>query len=782
MSGATPGKERLSRAPAPPHPASSRRGGFLRGLSVLELGDGVAGAAAAATLAAFGASVSTVVRRGAPHRRFRPRVTGREGTDASLLSFLLDRDKDIVELAGCSAAGVEELIRGAGAGGPSAPFDLVIADRVLGPVFDAGELAGADEFADWVGGVNPNAWVTISAFGLSGGRRDEFATDLALSAAAGILSSVRDPRSGRPLKLGGCQALLAAGQAGALAACHALDLAGARGRAHLDLSAQEATIAMGPMLTLAPHLLNCTGPGGANRFGAPASLYACSDGMVWISAMEDHQWQGVVSAIGSPAWTQGCETRIERIARLEEIDAGIAAWTSGRSKREVETLLQASGVPANALYSPSEILDSPQLAYRGAITSSQVLDGVEVRSIGQPFTQLPRTEHRTGVPRHRSLRGLRVLEIGHVLALPLAASLLGALGADVTKLEDIKRIDMYRRRGPFIDGVEGNDRAAYFALANHSKDSVTVDAEADPDALTQLLEQTDVVMENVGIRRSNKLGVSASAINQSHPELLAVSSSGFGHQGPHSAYRAYAYNLQTSCGLVYLTGNETGERAEMMLAWGDLISAYALATIVAAWAVGPAGNTGAGVDFAMADLITARFNEFIAAASIDPTSDARFERANDTYPFAPNGVYETTDGWIAISVDGDAQFEHLRTALGDATALHDARFSTSDGRFAARRELDSALAEAIAGRERHELAHSLRAVGIIAEPLLSPEQMLGDSHLTQRGFFPTVNHPEWGRRHLIGIPWRLRGERPIPLRAPPLFEAHTPRDASPLPT
>ena len=782
MSGAAQDNERPWRAPAPEHSASSPREGFLRGLSVLELGDGVAGAAAAATLAAFGASVLTVVRRGAPHRRFRPRVTGRDGTDASLLSLLLDRDKDLLELAGFAATDVEELLRGVGAGGASAPFDLVIADRVVGPVFDGGELAGADEFAAWVRGVNPKAWVTISAFGLSGARRDDLATDLTLAAAAGILSSVRDPRSGRPLKLGGCQALLSAGQAGALAACHALDLANARGRAHLDLSAQEATIAMGPMLTLAPHLLNCTGPGGANRFGAPASLYPCTDGMVWISAMEDHQWQGVVSAMGSPAWTQGCETRTERIARLEEIDASMSAWTSARSKREVETILQASAVPANALYSPSEILDSPQLAYRGAITTEQVLDGVQVRSIGQPFTQVPRLQDRPDAGRGRSLRGLRVLEIGHVLALPLAGSLLGALGASVTKLEDIKRIDMYRRRGPYIDGVEGLDRAAYFALANHSKGSVTTDTEADPDALARLLEQTDVVMENVGIGRSTKLGISASAINKSHPELLAVSSSGFGHEGPHSAYRAYAYNLQTSCGLVYLTRNETGERAELVLAWGDLISAYALATIVAAWTVGPAGNAGAAVDFAMADLITARFNEFIAAASIDPANEAEFDRANETYPYAPNGVYETIDGWIAISVGSDTQFEHLRNILANAASLQDTRFSTSAGRFVARRELDAALAEAIAARERHELAQTLRAAGVIAEPVLPPDQMLDDNHLTERGFFPIVNHPDWGQRHLIGIPWRAEGEQPIPLRAPPLFAAHDPLDAPLVPT
>ena len=60
-----------------------------------------------------------------------------------------------------------------------------------------------------------------------------------------------------------------------------------------------------------------------------------------------------------------------------------------------------------------------------------------------------------------------MLEAGRVLAVPLAGALLGALGAEVTKLEDLARLDMYRRRGPYIDGEPGTERGAYFALMNH---------------------------------------------------------------------------------------------------------------------------------------------------------------------------------------------------------------------------------------------------------------------------------------------------------------------------
>ena len=144
--------------------------------------------------------------------------------------------------------------------------------------------------------------------------------------------------------------------------------------------------------------------------------------------------------------------------------------------------------------------------------------------------------------------------------------------------------------------------------------------------------------------------------------LLAVSSSGFGQDGPHAKYRAYAYNLQASGALGHLTRNEAGESAEIDIAWADLISAYALATIIAAWAVGPRGNAGIGVDFSMTDLVVSHFNEYLAAASLGYDDDTA-DRANELAPFAPHGVYPTEDGWIAICVRDDGEFLRLIKVL-----------------------------------------------------------------------------------------------------------------------
>ena len=713
---------------------------FLSGVRVLEVGDGVAGAAASGVLRLFGADVTALVDPARVHRAGTPAVDGQ-----SLVSIVLDRDKELLPASEVDLDRLEAL---------AAEVDVVLVDRVGGP---SGPLSGmdADTYAAFVERTNRGAWVTVSAFGLSGERRDDVATELTVAAASGMLQSVRNPTTGHPLKLAGQQSLLNTGQAAALAACHGIDLARRQGAVHLDLSAVEATIATGPPLELATPLLSTGGGGGAKRYGAPASFYPCVDGLVRISAMEDHQWKGVVEAMGSPAWTARFETVASRIDGQEEIDALIAEWTSSRTKFDTETLLQSHGVPGTGMYSPAEVLDSPQLRYRGAFTSLPLPDGRTATIVGDRYRTIGCGEAAAV----RSLDGLKVLEMGHVLAAPLAGAVLGALGADVAKLEDLGRIDMYRRRGPYIDGEAGGERSAYFALMNHSKRSVAFDVMAEPERLERLLDESDVVIENLGGNRAKRTGLAASVLAERRPDLLAVSSSGFGQDGPSAGYRAYAYNLQAACCLAYLTRDLDGTTAELDVPVADLISAYALATLVAAWAVGPAGNAGAAIDFAMADLVVSHFNEFVAAASLDPTSDERVDRANELTPYLPHGVYPTEDGWLALAVAAPDMLDRIAAVLGIDGSL--------DGDRAA---LDERLAEACSTRKAAVLAAELRAAGVIAEQVLTPAELAEVEQLAARGFLTPVVHPEWGERRIVGIPWRPYGGSPIALTAAPLLQ------------
>ena len=236
----------------------------------------------------------------------------------------------------------------------------------------------------------------------------------------------------------------------------------------------------------------------------------------------------------------GADRRSRRIDRTSQ-------HGPGRTKREAEQELQAKGVPATALSSPAELLDSPQLAHRGAFEPLRS-PAVVGHSRWSPVSRGERRQNRGHESRRRrSLRGLRILEASRVLAVPLAGSILGALGAEVHKLEDRPRLDMYRRRGPYVDGETGSERGAYFALVNHSKQSEAFDVDSDRRRLEKLLSAADVVLENLGPKRASALGLARPWRRPTTQDLLAISSSGFGQDGPHAKYRAYAYNLQASC-------------------------------------------------------------------------------------------------------------------------------------------------------------------------------------------------------------------------------------------
>ncbi len=736
------------------HDDSEMGATFLRGLRVLELGDHVAGATATSVLRSLGASVSTVPEPGSLLRRLEPRADGPDGR--SVLSMLLDEGKTILECE--SFASIDAFDA----------FDIVVCDRVGGA--PASLPWPSLDYLRLVQGRRAGAWVTITPHGLQGRRGDWRGSELTVSAACGLLHTVRDPRTGRPIRLAGNQGLIAAGHAAALAACHAVDLARRRDAAvHLDLSAQEAGIATGPVLACGLALLNCSGASGARRYGAPAGNFETSDGLIRISAMEDHQWQGLIRALDQPSWAITYATANDRIERADDIDAALVPLIGKLTKMDCERRLQAEGVPATAMYTMSELLNLEQFATRHAVRTADV-EGAHLRSVGAPFvvTEPAAAATRAAGGPH-SLQHLRVLEVGHVLAAPLASALLGAMGASVIKVEDPQRMDMYRRRGPYVDGTAGLNRAAYFALMNHSKRSLTIDLEQDRTAVDDLLGNSDVVIENLGPSRATRLGLDAARLNREHPHMLALSSSGYGHTGPLSRYRTYAYNLHTSCGLVYLTRTPDGGAVTFDMAWADLITGYALATVAAAWAVSSDRDRGAAVDFSMAELVAGRFNEYLAAHDAGLGGDPD-DGSNRQAPYAPGGVYQVGgDRWIAISVDGDAGWVALRAVLGEPPALGRAEFATGESRWLHHAALDDCLVDLLSDLDAGALTEGLQAAGVAASPVLSAPDLVNDQDLAARGFFGEVVHPEWGARRVLGLPWQAIGEGAFPLTAAPLL-------------
>jgi crotonobetainyl-CoA:carnitine CoA-transferase CaiB-like acyl-CoA transferase len=690
---------------------------FLSGITVLEMGDGIAGSAATALLSSLGADVTKVSDAPATGR-VRPMLSTPEGPVAAV-DLTLDRGKRIVQSPPDPLALIDE-------------HDIVIMDR----------NAAVDPLT-----ADNTVVVTVSPFGLDGPRSSQRGGELVAEAAGGLLATI-EGSDGAPVPAPGYVALKAAGAVAALAALHGLDRRNCtHASVNVDVSVQEAVAFTAALPECAHVLYSCPGRAGSGRYVAPSGLFACRDGMVRITAVENHQWRGLLAALGHPAWAAGLDERAARIERAGLINEHVSAWAATRDKEGCAALLQANGVPSTPVNTPAEILTSPQFASRSAISTTE-LCGVAVAVLDPPW--LVQTGGRSDHRRTGRLTDLRIVELTHVLAGPIIGALLGAMGARVLRVEDPERLDIYRRTGPFAGGRPGVERGAYFAVANHSKQSVVIEPGRAVQDVAAALADSDVLIENVGTSRLTRLDVEPAAVAESG--RLAVRVSGFGSTGPMAGYRVYANNVQSYGGLAGLTIGSDGSPARLGTVIADPLSSVVAATVIAAWAIGPARDTGGVIDLSMAEVVASTVAEFVTAASV-----AQPEALSDTTVSPHRGVYRSADDrWVAIEVVSRSDW----TCLANFVAA-------SNG--SPHRTVIERLKTSIAAAPADDVAERLSTAGLCAAPVQYAEDLVADAHLAARGFFPEIAHPDpdIGTARLVGLPWRFAGHGPVPLAPPP---------------
>jgi crotonobetainyl-CoA:carnitine CoA-transferase CaiB-like acyl-CoA transferase len=667
--------------------------GFLSGVRVLQLGDGIGGSSAAALLASLGAEVARPPLSAT--RRAGPRIETAAGPVATV-DLALDWRKHT--LRSDSALNLGD-------------YDIVIND-------------GAREQPPATDGV---VVVNLTPFGMDGRHRYRPGGEIVAQASGGLLAIIEDADGG-PIPAPGYVASKSVGAVAALAALHGLDRYNHSGGAVVvDVSAQEAVIFTAALPECAHTMYRCPGRAGSGRYLAPSGIFECRDGLVRITAVENHQWQQLRKALGDPAWATGLDERTARIEHADLINARVTEWTKNQNKAECAALLQANGVPSTPVNHPGELLDSPQLAHRSALQSVRI-DDRDITVLGPPWTA---TAGRPGPRRGCGIAGLRIAELTHVLAGPIVGALLGGMGATVVRLEDPNRLDIYRRSGPFAEGIPGPERGAYYAVANHSKQSVLLDPQHTGADVAAILADSDVLIENVGSSRLKRLGVDPAELADTGRLTLRVS--GFGSDGPLAGYRVYANNVQGYGGLAALSTTADGTPARLGTVLADPLSSVVGALVIAAWALDRNPSGGTVIDLSMAEVVASTVAEYVAAASTEQATVS-----DDIRRFVHRS---TDDRWVAVELVG-TQCEK------DSIEFVRALITTN-------RADDGAL--------------KLQGAGISAAVVRHADELVNDSHLNERGFFPEIAHPDanLGTAQLVGLPWRFDGEGPIPLGPPP---------------
>ncbi|MFA7249411.1 MAG: CoA transferase [Dehalococcoidia bacterium] len=344
------------------------------------------------------------------------------------------------------------------------------------------------------------------------------------------------------------------------------------------------------------------------------------------------------------------------------------------------------------------------------------------------------------------LAGLRVLDAAGVWAMPLAAAMLGDLGAEVIKVESTTRIDM-RGSEPFHDNEPTDNyfnRSGTFGTLNRGKKSLTINLKTERgiELYKELIAKSDVLIENNRPGVMKRLGLDYPILSKINPKLIHLSNSGYGQTGPWQHYGAIALSLEPTTGVSSLTGYKDGP--PLRWNWLTDFPTAMVAVFAVLGAVRHLRQTGEGqwIDLCMYEVGVSLIGPEVMEYTVNGRMPER--RGNRHRVFAPQGNYRAAgdDRWVTISARDDQDWAALCTQIGRPELASDARFAT----VAARREHHDAIDEIITAwtqtRDAHDVMRTLQAAGVPSGAVLDVRDAFNDPQLHARGLWQVVGTEE----------------------------------------
>lgn len=372
------------------------------------------------------------------------------------------------------------------------------------------------------------------------------------------------------------------------------------------------------------------------------------------------------------------------------------------------------------------------------------------------------------------LAGLKVLELSTVLAGPYCAMVLADLGADVIKIEPVEG-DATRSYGPPWIGPaqEGGERvAAYFVSVNRNKRSLRLDLRREEAraVVRQLLGRSDVLVENFRHGGMDKIGLDEVALRELNPELIHLSITGYGPDGPDAAKPGYDFVAQAVGGLMSITGfpdEAGGQPTKVGVAITDVVTGL-LGTI----GVLAALRSGAGqridvslLEATLATLINQAQNAFV--------SGGQPGRLGNAHPnIVPYETFATSDGQIAVAVGSERQWPRLCAVIDHPELARDPRFADNDARVRNRDELRPIIAEQFLAADTEHWRRRLDEAGVPCGPVNDILAAFEQPQAVARGMRTSVAHPVLGEMPQIGVPFKLSATPASIRSAPPLLGEH----------
>ena len=359
------------------------------------------------------------------------------------------------------------------------------------------------------------------------------------------------------------------------------------------------------------------------------------------------------------------------------------------------------------------------------------------------------------------LAGIRVLDLTSSLAGPTATEILGALGADVVKIEHPGRGDEARDWGPrFFEGG-----SVMFFSANAGKRSLALDLKSPEglELLLRLAEESDVAVQSLRPGTAERLGLGPEALRARNPKLVYASIGAFGRSGPLASEPGYDPLMQAAAGIMSVTGETDGHPVRVGVSLIDIgTGVWAALAIVAALHEGRGRTLDLSLYETALSLVPYQLVDVLAGG-------APAGRHGTAFPLiVPYQVFETADGELMIVAANDRLFERTCRAVGAPELAADTRFTTNPLRVANRKQLIPLLQERIGSQTTADLLARLREAGVPASPVNDLAAVAEEEQLRATGILQ-----ELAGRELVSPPFSADGERVRYRSGPPLLGQHS---------
>jgi crotonobetainyl-CoA:carnitine CoA-transferase CaiB-like acyl-CoA transferase len=344
------------------------------------------------------------------------------------------------------------------------------------------------------------------------------------------------------------------------------------------------------------------------------------------------------------------------------------------------------------------------------------------------------------------LVGLRVLDLGHLVPGPFAATLLADLGADVVKVERPGAGDGLRGAGPGV--------SLWWKVNGRNKRCIGLDLKdaTDRALFLELVERADVVIENHVPGTLERLGIGYDVLAGVNPAVILLSISGFGQTGPRATERAYGRSAEAFSGLAYVTGYADRPPLSAPIPIADYLSAMlgAFGVMAAVFERDRTSGIGQHIDMALYESALRILEQVVTLYHQTGTVTERL--GGEEPAVAPAGTWRTKDGkWASFTAGSEEIVRGLFDAMGPSGLTGDPRFASNSARIEHRDVLSELVGGWMGSLILADVLALLGARGVPVVPAHDVAGVVGDDHVRAREAIVEIDDPDLGTVQMQGV-------------------------------